>query len=126
MVSEYLAYRHPNNSSVFHDSSAPNMEKLGAVAIFERSVEIHGLFYTKFYGDGDSKSFTAVENIYGSDKPVVKFECIGQFQKRVGNRLRKLRKEKKLGVTKRLTNSKIDILQNYFGIALRQNIIWRI
>ena len=35
-------------------------------------------------------------------------------------------KEKKLGVTKRLTNSKIDILQNYFGIALIQNIIWRI
>ena len=33
---------------------------------------------------------------------------------------------KEFGVTKRLTNSKIDILQNYFGIALRQNIIWRI
>ena len=45
---------------------------------------------------------------------------------RVGNRLRKLREEKKLGVTKRLTKSKIDILQNYFGITLRQNIIWRI
>ena len=43
-----------------------------------------------------------------------------------GNQLRKLRKEKKLGVTKWLTNSKIDILQNYFGITLRQNIIWRI
>ena len=98
------------------------MEKVGAVAIFERSVEKHGLFYTKFYGDGDSKSFTAVQNIYGSDKPVAKFECIGHFQKRVGNRLRKLKKEKKLGGTKRLTNSMIDILQNYFGIALRQNI----
>ena len=50
------------------------------------------------------------------------YECIGHFQKRVGNRLRKLRKEKKLGGAKRLTNKKIDILQKYFGIALRNNI----
>ena len=54
--------------------------------------------------------------------PVTKYECIGHFQKRVGNRLRKLRKEKKLGGAERLTNTKIDILQKYFGIALRNNI----
>ena len=97
------------------------MEKIGAINIFKRSVEKHGLYYTLFYGDGDSKCYTAVKNIYGPNKPVTKYECIGHFQKRVGNRLRKLMKEKKLGGAKRLTNTKIDILQNYFGIALRNN-----
>ena len=37
------------------------------------------------------------------------------------DRLRKLRKELKLGGKNGLTNQKIDTLQNYFGIALNQN-----
>ena len=65
-----------------------------------------------------------MKDIYGSEKPVSKYERIGHYQKRVGNRLRKIRKDKKLGVVKRLTNTKIDKLQNYFGIALRQNECW--
>ena len=105
-----------------YKGSAPNMEKAGAVSIFQRSIEKNGLRYTTFYGDGDSKSFNAVENIYGDDYPVIKQECIGHYQKRVGNRLRKLRKEKKLGGKKRLANKKIDTLQNYFGTALRENV----
>ena len=101
-----------------YKGSAPNMEKAGSVSIFQRSIEKNGLRYTTFYGDGDSKSFNAVENIYGDDYPVIKQECIGHYQKRVGNRLRKLRKEKKLGGKKRLTNKNIDTLQNYFGIGM--------
>ena len=62
-----------------------------------------------------------MKDIYGSEKPVSKYGCIGHYQKRVGNRLRKIRKDKKLGGVKRLANTKIDKLQNYFGIALRQN-----
>ena len=89
------------------------MEKVGTTNIFERPVQKHGLYYTSFYGDGDSKSFSAVEKVYGPAKPVTKYECIGHYQKRVGNRLRKLRTT---------TSSKIDILQYYFGIALRQNV----
>ena len=98
------------------------MEKTGAVNIFQRSIDKHNLRYTSFYGDGDSKSYSAVKDIYGSEKPASKYECIGHYQKRVGNRLRKIRKDKKLGGVKRLTNTKIDKLQNYFGIALRQNV----
>ena len=78
-----------------YKGSAPNMEKAGSVSIFQRSIEKNGLRYTTFYGDGDSKSFNAVENIYGDDYPVIKQECIGHYQKRLGNRLRKLRMEKK-------------------------------
>ena len=45
------------------------------------------------------------------------------YQKRVGCRLRKLKKNVKgLGGKGRLTDAKIDTLQNYFGIALRQNV----
>ena len=87
-----------------------------------------------------SKFYDEVKHIYPGTI-VQKFECIGHYQKRVGNRLRKLRirtkglggknkkvqtKDKGKGkVTKaksRLTDSVIDKLQNYFGIALRSNV----
>lgn len=64
--------------------------------IFERSEEKHKLRYTEYYGDGDSKGFSGVEKTY-IDKglKVVKKECVGHVQKRVGTALRKLKKEKK-------------------------------
>ena len=123
-----------------HQGSAASMESAAAVTIFSRSIQ-YGLRYTKFYGDGDSSSFRAVENIYTEEK-VTKYECLGHYQKRVGNHLRKLcQLVKGLGgngkakdvlhhthggeiikITKKakgkLTDSIIDLLQNYFGIAL--------
>ena len=70
------------------------MEGAAAVAVFARSEQNDGLRYTWYYGDGDSSSFQQVENIYDETK-VVKYECIGHYQKRVGNTLRKLRKQVK-------------------------------
>ena len=58
------------------------------------SLRNYGRRYLKFYCDGDSKGFNAVENIYEGVK-VAKLECIGHCQKRVGNRLRKLKKRVK-------------------------------
>ena len=92
------------------------MEKVGATNIFERSVQKHGLYYTSFYGDG--------ENVYGPVKPVTKYECIGHYQKRVGNgsetgRANYGKKRNLVEQNDRLLQ-KMDILQNYFGIALRQ------
>ena len=55
--------------------------------------------------------------LHDDSKKVIKYESIGHYQKRVGNRLRKLRKELKLGGKNRLTNQKNDTLQNYFGNA---------
>ena len=98
------------------------METAGAKKIFEASVEKHKLYYTSFYGDGDSKAYPAVKNVYEPDKPVTKYECIGHYQKRIGTRMRKKKKKTKgLGGRGRLTDAIIDKLQNYFGIALRQN-----
>ena len=58
--------------------------------IFQRSIEKHGARYVKYYGDGDSKSFDDVKSVY-PEITVEKCGCIGHYQKRVGNRLRKLR-----------------------------------
>ena len=53
---------------------------------------------------------------------VKKLECVGHYQKCVGTRLRKLKKtEKGLGGRGRLTDAVIHRLQNYFGVAIRQN-----
>ena len=52
-----------------------------------------------------------------------KFECIGHVPKRVGTRLRKLKQRTKgLAGKGKLTSSVIDKLQNYYGIAIRQNV----
>ena len=105
-----------------YNGSSGNMESFGAYRIFERSVEKRGLQYTEYFGDGDSKAFLKVKDIYGKDT-VTKLECIGHIQKRVGSRLRKLKKNTKgLGGKGKLTDKFIDKLQNYYGIAIRSNV----
>ena len=55
---------------------------------------------------------------------VVKQECIGHVQKCVGTALWKLKKENPgLGGKGKLTDGMIDKLQNYYGIAIRSNIV---
>ena len=72
------------------------------------------LYYTSFYGNGDSKAYSAVKDIYGPGKPIKKFECVGHYQKRVGSRLRNSKKNTKgLGGKGKLPNTKIDTMQNY-------------
>ena len=98
------------------------MEPVGAKRMFERSIQKHSLRYTEFYGDGDSKSFPTVENVY-DDVTVKKLECIGHIQKRVGTRLRKLRQNVKgIGGKEKVTNAVIDRLQNYYGRTL---VAWK-
>ena len=70
------------------------MEVTGVERIFGRSIEKEFLRYTEYYGEGDPKSFAAVENVYG-EKMTKKQECIGHVHKRVGSRLRKLKKNEK-------------------------------
>ena len=53
--------------------------------IFRRSVELHNMRYTENYGDGDSESFSRVQDVYqDSGITVEKKEYIGHVQKRVG------------------------------------------
>ena len=55
--------KHTNCGANFK-GSAPAMEPEGAERLFKRSEQEYGLYYTKYYGDGDSKSFQRVENVY--------------------------------------------------------------
>ncbi|GFW48965.1 uncharacterized protein TNCV_3901631 [Trichonephila clavipes] len=105
-----------------YKGSSGNMEAVGAFRIFERSLIKRDLQYTEYYGDGDSKGFLQVKDIYGENS-VTKLECIGHIQKRVGSRLRKLKKNTTgLGGKGKLTDKFIDKLQNYYGIAIRSNV----
>ncbi|GFW57362.1 uncharacterized protein TNCV_542761 [Trichonephila clavipes] len=105
-----------------YKGSSGNMEAVGAFRIFERSLIKRDLQYTEYYGDGDSKGFLKEKDIYGENS-VTKLECIGHIQKRVGSRLRKLKKNTKgLGGKGKLTDKFIDKLQNYYGIAIRSKV----
>ena len=89
---DYLLWKtnHVCNSNYMGSASAMELE--GAQRIFTWSKEKHSLIYSNFYSDGDSKSFSLIENAYIEDGiKVVKHECIGHVQKRVGTALRKLR-----------------------------------
>ena len=120
----YTDWKASHKCLINYRGSAPGMEVAGTKKIFERSKNLH-LRYTELFGDGDSKTFPAIENVYENDEhsvKVVKKECVGHVQKRVGNRLRKLKKKVGgLGGKGNLTESVIDRIQNYYGIAIRSN-----
>lgn len=82
-----------------HEGSAGKMEVDAIIDMFERSEEIHGVKYLNYIGDGDSKTFANIlkSNPYGDDFPVTKSECVGHVQKRMGTRLRNIKKTNKLG-----------------------------
>ena len=108
---------HKASCSTNYDGSAPMMEVEGAKRMFARSIANRNVRYMKYLGDGDSKAYLCVKDMY--EDLVENYECVGHYQKRVGTRLRKLKKNTK-GL-KPLTDVVIDKLQNYFGMALRAN-----
>lgn len=108
------------------------MESDGALEIFKRSLSSRKVRYVEYLGDGDSRGFSKVEkaNVYGSDVTVKKLECIGHVQKRMGTRLRniksslkatKLSDKKSISGRGRLTDSEINLLQKYYGLAIQRN-----
>ena len=113
-----------------HEGSSGSMETEGAVRIFNRSINIYGLRYINYIGDGDSSAYKNVSESkpYG-DQPVGKLDCVGHIQKRVGAGLLNLAKENKgiggKGIggkgEGKLTRKVINTLQNYYGMAIRDN-----
>ncbi|GFV90367.1 uncharacterized protein TNCV_4380821 [Trichonephila clavipes] len=98
------------------------MEPLCVYRIFERSVEMRKLQYAIFFADEDSKGHASVKDIYGKNN-VAKYEYIGHIQKRLGTNMRKLKsKRKDLGGRGKLADAFIDKLQNYYGIAIHDNV----
>ena len=128
----YEEFMQTHKCPINHEGSAGSMEASGVLQCFRRSIETNKVRYTKYIGDGDTKAFPDI--VKADPYPaltIVKGECIGHAQKRVGTRLRNLKKNngkenslrdgKQLGGTGRLTDKVINKLQNYFGIAIRQN-----
>ena len=128
---EQWQVNHAANCMISTDVSAPAMESTAVVSLWSRSEERNGLRYVSYIGDGDSKEFKNVVDSrpYG-DTAVSKEECIGHVQKQIGKGMRDLKQ--KLGIKKladgkaiggrgRLTDKRIDSLQNYYRIAVRRH-----
>ena len=89
--------------------------------------------YTTYVGDGDSSSFgevcEAMKKKYGNDYLVLKEDCVGHIQKRMGTSLRKYKRDVKgklsdggtVGGRGRLADAVVDNFQNYYGAAIRNN-----
>ena len=133
MSDEYKKWHEQHKCARNFSGSAPSMEPAGVSAMFHRSVNARRLRYTGLIGDGDSKSYKRVcdEQVYGEDCEVVKKECVGHVQKRMGTALRNLKKDcgkrqlsdgKTIGGKGRLTDKKIDLIQTYYGLAIRRNV----
>lgn len=133
---KYLSWweAHKNSCSINHVGASGEMESKGAAQIFLRSIEKRGLKYSVMVGDGDTGCFgnvcQALKRQFGDNYVVVKEECVGHVQKRMGTSLRELKRRsrgkkladgKGIGDAGRLTDKAIDSMQNYYGNAIRRN-----
>ena len=127
----YNEWKRYHNCSINQKRGAGSMDVSGVKAMFLRSVSNRNLRYTTYLGDGDSKSHQEVVNLKPYlDHNIVKEECIGHVQKRVGARLgtykaqykgKLLSDKKKFSGTGRCTNKLMNTLQNY-GMIIRTNV----
>ena len=117
---------HAENCSINHDGSAGKMEIDAITEMFLTSKEKHGVRYSTYIGDGDSKTFNGIlaVNPYEGDVIVRKKECVGHIEKRMGPRLRNVKKGNK-GIggkgTGKLTDKLIGELTKYYGLAIRRH-----
>ncbi|GFY33704.1 uncharacterized protein TNCV_4594161 [Trichonephila clavipes] len=82
---------HNDNCNANHFGNSRSMEVSGAIEIFQRSESLHGLRYTKFLGDGDSRAYKVVNEMRPyRDTGIKKLECVGYVKKRMWTRLRAL------------------------------------
>lgn len=123
---------HEPDCTANHEGSAGRMEVDGICEIFQRSEEEYGVKYHRYIGDGDSKVFKSVSEAkpYGDTLVIEKRECISHVQKRMGTRLRNLKKSlsgkkladnKTIGGRGRLTGKIIDKLSGFYGKAIRSH-----
>lgn len=104
--------------------------------MFERSQEKYGTKYTNYIGDSDSKTYKGIidKAPYGETVIINKKECVGHVQKKMGTRLRDIKKKSvtidattgknkrsSLGGKGKLTAKMIDKLTVYYGLAIKRN-----
>nr|XP_022909075.1 uncharacterized protein LOC111420331 [Onthophagus taurus] len=122
---EYALWKedHMDRCQSNHEGSAGKMEVSAIQEMFQRSEEKYDVQYHNYIGDGDSKTFKAILDCHPYENAtVMKKECIGHIQKRMGTRLRNLKKKTKgLGGKGKLTDKLINELTIYYGLAIRRN-----
>ena len=103
---------HQPDCTANHSGSVGKMEVDAIPEMIKRSETLHDVKYANYIGDGDSKTYSAIKNAEPYENLVVKKkECIGHVQKRMGTRLRNVKKAKKgLGGRGKLTGKMIDKL----------------
>lgn len=116
---------HHETCTANHDGSSGKMEVDAVKEMFGRSEDLLGVKYAYYIGDGDTKTFKAILDFDPYDDVTVKKkECVGHVQKRMGTRLRKVKKET-IGLggkgAGKLTDNLIKDLTVYYGLAIRQN-----
>lgn len=121
-----------HDCQINHVGSSGSMEAAGVKEMFHRSITKNMLRYTEYIGDGDTSSFSVVSDSKPYDGiEIKKLECIGHVQKRLMTRCRnlcqklrgkKLSDQKLINGRGRLTEKAINTLQNYYGMAIRQNV----
>lgn len=115
--------QHQEECSLNHVGSADKMEVDAIKEMFSASEEKFGVRYLNYIGDGDSKTYKAILDLnpYGDDFLVTKSECVNHVKKRMGTRLRNVKKNQKLGGKGKLTDSLIKKLTKYYGLAIMRN-----
>lgn len=120
---KYLQWKNKHVCQKNFSESSGKMESTAAVMLWERSLE-KKLRYVAFVGEGDSAAHKAVCSLnsgdgpYGTDYPVVKEECLNHVSKRLGIRLRTLKK--KLAEPGKLTDEVIDSMASYYATTVRR------
>lgn len=123
---------HKDSCVINHTGSSESMEKQATIELFSRSVDMRGLRYLcwRWRFLLLCKSAEAMNELYGDSYKVVKEDCVGHIQKRMGSNLRTYKKNMKgkklsdgvgVGGRGRLTDAFVDKLQNYYGSAIRNN-----
>ena len=85
---------HKAECTANHDGSAGKMEVDGVLEMFERSVELHDVYYENYIGDGDTKTFKCLRDSlpYGDELEVKKLECVLHVKKRLYKRAKDAKK----------------------------------
>ncbi|XP_066590769.1 uncharacterized protein [Prorops nasuta] len=121
---EWLASH--ENCTINHTGSSGKMEIDAIVKMFSHSTDKHNVKYLTYVGDGDSKTFKGIldSQPYGEKCVVIKKECVGHVEKRMGTRLRNAKKANK-GIggkgEGKLTDKVIGELTKYYGLAIRRH-----
>lgn len=88
--------QHKNECHVNFEGKSGAMEKQQAIIMWQRSEEKYKLRYTTFISDGDSVAYNSVRQMNNNNGPysvpVIKEECVNHIAKRLGTRLRQIKK----------------------------------